>query len=501
MHEQTVLLVDPSGPDGTILAERIASDGEFDVSVRVLEDLGEIYEVLTNSTVHCVVLPATVGDRDGEDVVRGVRGLFPDLPIVVSGPLERDNSKELDATVVESESPTGESVARAVARALDGGVDTDAARPPSRMETMLLSMLGQFPVHIYAKDEAARHVITSSMNQSATDLVGLTDLEYTDLPEEHRRAAYRDDLSVLEGDGKRVEIEEYTDFIDSYTLTTKVPWYDADDDVIGLVGLTRDITERKKREQASRRQHELLVKVALVAAHELRNELQVAAGRLELLEDDDVHVEDPTDHIGTIAESQRRLVDIVDKVVGLASAERPTRTEQELWLSTMAREVWDTQDTGEAELRIVEDLHFVADRESTTLFLQILFRNAIQHAGSAVSVTVGATGDGFFVADDGDGIDAAPPERVFDAGYTTDPDSTGFGLYVARSIAEEHGWRLELGESADGGARFDVVGPALEDEQVTQDDQRTTSDEFPPAQDDSTAADGDGSSFTEDESD
>lgn len=454
MERDTVLVL---APDATDEFEAALDSNDVPVDVRRLPSLDDLFHVLTEEVVHCLVCPPEVEETDAERIVQGVRGLFPDLPIVIVGASQAEVGTDLDAAIVDAEALADDRVVAAVRSALDADVDSDASRPPSRMETLLLSMLDQFPVHLYAKDRAARHVITSSTNQSATDLIGLTDLEYTELPKDHREAAYRDDMRVVEGDGTRIEVEEYTGFIDSHTLTTKVPWFGEDDSVVGLVGLTRDITERKRREQAARRQHELLVKVALVAAHELRNELQIASGRLELLDADD-------DHSAVIADSHARLGSIVDKVVGLASEERPTREDEALWLSTISREVWDTLVGTDATLSIVEDLHFVADRESMSLFFQILFRNAVQHGGADVTVSVGAIDDGLFVADDGPGIAAEPPERIFDAGYSNDPDGTGFGLYVARSIADEHGWQLAVGESDSGGTRFEVHGPSLEDD-------------------------------------
>lgn len=454
MEEHRVLFVGFDPADVERFEASVSDDGPS-VCVRTLDSLGELYEVLTKDVVHCLVLTPTVEGTGAIRIVRGVRGLFPDLPIVLAGRPDDSVPGNLDLTVVDVDSTPEGTVADAVETAIDGGVDSDAGRPPSRMETLLLSMFHGLPVHLYAKDEAARHLITSNTTETGADLIGLTDLDYTELPEDHRKAAYRDDMSVIEGDGKRVEVEEYTDYIDSHTLTSKVPWYDGHDELVGLVGLTRDITERKKREQASRRQHELLVKVALVAAHELRNELQVAAGRLELLDEE-------SDQIDVIADSQRQLSRIVDKVVELASEERPGRSPEGLWLSTLSREVWDTLEVGDATLTIAQDVHFVADRESTSLFLQIVLKNAIQHGGSDVTVTVGTLEDGVYVADDGPGIDVEPVDRVFDAGYTTDPGSTGFGLYVARSIADEHGWTITIAESDGGGARFEIHGPTAE---------------------------------------
>jgi len=310
-------------------------------------------------------------------------------------------------------------------------------------------MFDQFPIHLYAKDEAGRHAMVSRHANDPTDLIGQSDLEYTELPESHREAAYRDDMRVVEEEAQILDIEEYTDYIDSHTLTTKVPWYH-DGEVVGLVGVTRDITERKQREHATRRQQELLVKLAILSAHEFRNELQVALGRLELVEEDPSQIE-------VIEESHEHLVEIVDKVIELASRERRSHERRAVWLSTLAREVWDSLPTEDATLTVESDARIVADLESLSLFLQILFDNALEHVGPDVSVTVGTTDEGFFLADDGPGIDGRH-DRVFDAGFTTEEGNTGFGLFVARSIAHEHNWHVSVCEAETGGLQFGVSG-------------------------------------------
>jgi signal transduction histidine kinase len=311
-------------------------------------------------------------------------------------------------------------------------------------------MFDQFPVHLYAKDEDARHLMVSRHNKAPTDLVGITDLDYDELPKEHREAAFRDEMRVIENEEPQLDIEEFTDYIDSHTLTSKVPWYGPDGDVVGLVGHTQEITERKQREHAARRQHELLVKVALAAAYELRNELQVASGRLEFVEEDSEQYE-------VVDRSHRRLASIIDTVVELATEERAPNEPKKLWLSTLGREVWTTLDTDDATLQVEGDALLLADPEAVTLLVQILLSNAVEHTDPGVSVSIGGTPDGFFVADDGEGIAVHPPSRAFDAGVTTHENGTGFGLYVARSIAADNDWTLSLTET-DSGARFDVSG-------------------------------------------
>jgi signal transduction histidine kinase len=106
---------------------------------------------------------------------------------------------------------------------------------------------------------------------------------------------------------------------------------------------------------------------------------------------------------------------------------------------------------------IETDRSVVADRSRLRRVLQNLFWNASEHAGPTVTVTVGDTADGFFVADDGPGIPPDRRENVFESGFTTAEDGTGLGLEIVAELVQAHGWSVAVGESADGGARFDVT--------------------------------------------
>ena len=90
--------------------------------------------------------------------------------------------------------------------------------------------------------------------------------------------------------------------------------------------------------------------------------------------------------------------------------------------------------------------------------LENLFRNAVDHAGEDVTVTVGDLDDEFYVADDGPGISDDERDRVFEDGYSTVEEGAGLGLAIVAGIAEAHGWSVTVTESEDGGARFEVTG-------------------------------------------
>ena len=45
---------------------------------------------------------------------------------------------------------------------------------------------------------------------------------------------------------------------------------------------------------------------------------------------------------------------------------------------------------------------------------------------------------------------------LFRSGFTTAEDGTGLGLEIVEELVQAHGWSVSVGESAAGGARFDV---------------------------------------------
>lgn len=446
-EKRSVLLVTGATVEAET-AETTFADAPF--STTVLPTLPDLFDRLTNEVHHCLVLPERVGEQAGTDIAAGVRKMFPDLPIVLVGVDPGTVPADLDVSALGASSVRDTAVGDAVRAALDGDAPSVAGRDPSPMETLLLSLFNEMPDHLYAKDERARHVMMGRGFNQPTDRIGLTDIEVGELVDEHGKAAYRDEMGLLDGETDRVEVEEFLDLTAEYVLTKKVPWYDSDGNIQGLVGLTQDITARKTREHDIRRQHERMVKVALLAAHKFRNELQIAHGRLELLDRD-------AEELSHVEESLSRLSAVVDTVVDLSRQETEASDRKPVWLSRLSREVWETLSESQAELRIEDDARLVADQESAGLLMQFLFQNALEHVGPSVTVTVGSTPEGFYVADDGPGVDVDPPERVFDAGYTTVEGNTGFGLYIARMVAADLGWEIELSESDAGGMRFDVV--------------------------------------------
>jgi signal transduction histidine kinase len=108
-----------------------------------------------------------------------------------------------------------------------------------------------------------------------------------------------------------------------------------------------------------------------------------------------------------------------------------------------------------------------ADPDQLGQLFQNLLRNAVEHGGDGVDVTVsGSVRDGvaeFAVADDGHGIPADRLDAVFDIFETGgDSDGTGIGLAICRQIVQRHGGDIwaESGPGAGTTLRFTLPLPS-----------------------------------------
>jgi signal transduction histidine kinase len=127
-------------------------------------------------------------------------------------------------------------------------------------------------------------------------------------------------------------------------------------------------------------------------------------------------------------------------------------------LSTVATECWDIVLEPTAGLDVATDMCVYADSDRLRQLFANLFRNAVEHGGSDVTVTVGALDGGFYLEDDGGGIPDDERKHVFEEGYTTSAAGSGLGLAVVRAVVDAHGWEIRVVEGGDGGARFEITG-------------------------------------------
>ena len=211
--------------------------------------------------------------------------------------------------------------------------------------------------------------------------------------------------------------------------------------------------EMRARETELAQQNERLEEFASVVSHDLRNPLRVAEGQLELLKE-----ECEATQVNAIESALDRMDALIEDILTLAREDDSVSEMETVDVGETSKACWNHVETAEATLDITTDKTIRADRSRLQQLLENLIRNAVEHGSGDVTVTVGALDTGFYVADDGPGIPADERESVFDTGYSTAADGTGFGLSIVRQIADAHGWTITLTESETGGARFEITG-------------------------------------------
>jgi len=243
-----------------------------------------------------------------------------------------------------------------------------------------------------------------------------------------------------------------------YYRVTEAPYGTAKAGLGRTIVLT-DVTDRERYREELERQNHRLERFASLVSHDLRNPLNVATGRLELLREEEAVAADTT-HLEAIERALTRMDDLIEQILTLAREGKPVEQWDTVSLSSVATGCWTMVETHTADLRVADDLAFNADPTRLQRLFENLFRNALDHGGPDVTVTVGALPDrdGFYVSDDGPGIPERDRNSVFEPGYTTREAGTGFGLAIVDEMVAAHGWEIEITESAVGGARFEITG-------------------------------------------
>lgn len=253
----------------------------------------------------------------------------------------------------------------------------------------------------------------------------------------------REDRELVTAEGEIVE-----------TLLRAVP-REHEPDEIGTLALYIDISERERL----RREKERLADFTDIVAHDVRNPLTVAQGHLELARE-----ECDSDHLETVAQAQARINTLLTDLLTLARSGQPIAETEAVDLAAAVETCWENVETSAGTVAIETSRTICADRSRLFQLLENLIRNAVDHAGDRVAVTVGALDDGtgFYVADDGPGIPVDDRERVFGHGYSTGDEGTGLGLAIVEEIAEAHGWTVQVTDSVAGGARFEITDVIME---------------------------------------
>ena len=400
--------------------------------------------------------------------------------------------------------------AAVLARAFNGMLDTLARREQALRdsETRQRTLLQTLPDLIWLKDPEGVYLSCNSRFESffgaaEAAIVGKTDYDF--VPRELADLFRENDRKALALDGPHGN-EEWVTYADDghreLLETIKTPMYDADGRLIGVLGIGRDITERKRNQEeleqhrhhleelVSRRTAELAAaKEAAESAnraksvflanmsHELRTPLNAILGFAQLMERDRKLGEDHRRELETIHRAGRHLLSLINDVLEISRIEagRTSVHKEAFDLGELLRSVEDMiRVRAEAKgLAFAVERHGVphpwlwGDGHRIRQVLINLLGNAVKYTERGRVVLHLYPVDGhirFAVADTGPGIAEEDLQNIFRAFYQTAAgvakgEGTGLGLTISREFVRLMGGELNVASEPGKGSVFSFTLP------------------------------------------
>jgi PAS domain S-box-containing protein len=213
------------------------------------------------------------------------------------------------------------------------------------------------------------------------------------------------------------------------------------------------IEQLQEREDALTRERDRLDDFASIISHDLRNLVNVADGHLGV-----ARSRGDLDKLDPVQRAIERMDDIMDDTLTLARQGETVDEREPVDITVLVANCMTVIETPAATVDVVDECSVMADPDRLAHVFENLLRNAVDHGGPDVTVTIGRMADGFYIADSGPGVDPETRDTIFESGYTTREEGTGLGLRIVKRIVEAHGWSISVSESEAGGARFEISG-------------------------------------------
>lgn len=362
-----------------------------------------------------------------------------------------------------------------------------------REQELFHSLVTAIPDNVYFKDRQSRFVqINDAMARrsglkNAAEAIGKTDSDI--FTSEHARQALADEQRIMETGVPLIDVEEKETWPDgkvTWVSSTKVPLRDTDGRITGLVGISRDITERKSLEARylQAQKMEAFGQLAGGVAHDFNNILGVILMQINLLQLESGLTGKLVSGLAELERYAARGASLTRQL--LLFSRRQSMESRALDLRTvledaskMLRRVlgehitYDLQ-AGDKVLWVEADPGMI---EQVLMNLCINARDAMPGGGrltvdlrSEVRMAPASAGGlaGEFcrlaVSDTGCGMDEATKARIFEPFFTTKPagKGTGLGLATVYGIIRQHrGW-VEVESAPGAGTTFRIYLPLRE---------------------------------------
>ena len=241
----------------------------------------------------------------------------------------------------------------------------------------------------------------------------------------------------------------------------------ADDGSLRLVGVVRDISERREQEAQQKR-------FVSMVSHEFRTPLSTIDGAIQRLEMTGDEADEATQkRYRKIATAVERLLGMIEeyltpeRLAAIGRKRQPNEISPEALLETVTEQARLRR--GAVMLQIDNLPQWLrCDPQGLRLCLDILVDNAIKYSpdGSPITISGRRAPDGgveLSVTDFGPQIAAEELPKVFDKGFrgagVAQVPGSGLGLYMARSVVEVHGGMISVENIPESGKKFRIWLP------------------------------------------
>jgi PAS domain S-box-containing protein len=360
-----------------------------------------------------------------------------------------------------------------------------------RFENLLNSVIENNPVMIFLKDaKDLRFVLFNQAAEGITgylraELIGKNDHDL--FPAEEADFFAAKDREVL-ARGEVLDIPEESIHTKHrgvrFLHTRKIALLDQNGEPQYLLGVSEDITERKRAEESVRRlngdlqsqsaqlqaANQELEAFSYSVSHDLRAPLRSIDGFSQALLEDyaDKVDEQGKDYLQRVRASTQRMAELIDDLLNLSRVSRGKMRLETVNLSAMARniaaELQQAEPQRRVDLVVAEGMVVNGDSGLLKAALENLIGNAWKFTGKRrdARIEFGVTQqDGnrdYFVRDNGAGFDAAYAAKLFGAFQrlhdAREFPGTGIGLATVQRIIHRHGGRIWAEGKPNEGAAF-----------------------------------------------
>jgi len=243
-------------------------------------------------------------------------------------------------------------------------------------------------------------------------------------------------------------------------------------DIVGVVEITRDITDEINIQKTMMQQEKLasVGRLSAGVAHEINNPLTTILTTSMLMQED-INPDDPMHaELETIATETLRCRKIVTSLLDFARQTRPNKKANDVNAIITESVLLARKQAAFKDIEVRKDLtHDLPllhlDKGQIQQVLINLILNAIESTRAGGSITLSTSllsrrqAVQISVSDTGEGIPGELIDKVFDPFFTTKEQGTGLGLAITHGIIEQHGGTIKAESQEHGGTTFTIKIP------------------------------------------